>query len=38
MSAVPKPSAAAEPLVEVRGLQVAFGRGPKPSRAARRSP
>jgi peptide/nickel transport system ATP-binding protein len=33
MSAVPKPSAAAEPLVEVRGLQVAFGRGPKPVRA-----
>jgi peptide/nickel transport system ATP-binding protein len=33
MSAVPKPSAGAEPLVEVRGLQVAFGRGPKPVRA-----
>jgi peptide/nickel transport system ATP-binding protein len=33
MSAMPKPSPAAGPLVEVRGLQVAFGRGPKPVRA-----
>lgn len=33
MSALPRPAPGAEPLVEVRGLQVAFGRGPKPVRA-----
>jgi peptide/nickel transport system ATP-binding protein len=33
VSAVPLPAVAGEPLVEVRGLQVAFGRGPTPVRA-----
>ncbi|HMS78118.1 MAG TPA: ATP-binding cassette domain-containing protein, partial [Burkholderiaceae bacterium] len=35
MSALPKAAAGAAeaPLVEVRGLQVAFGRGPRPVRA-----